>query len=1104
MPLPVTEPELSTQDTGRPAPPPRRRRGGRVLVVLLVLCAALAAAGWAMVARSVSAPLWVRDTVEDRLAVALPGFQVLFGDVQLRLDPDGATRIILLDVDVQTSAGAPVAVLSDIEIGLALHDLIRRNVVLRDLSVSGAFVTLTRNRAGQLGLALGDAFAMDGAAPDVPTLVAQVDALLMDERLSRLQSVEANALTLRFEDARARRGWTVDGGRLLLERENDLLRLSGDFALLGGGATATRLQLNASSQIGETDVAFGVSLDDMPSQDIATQGPALAWLGALRAPISGALRANLRADGTLGQLNATLQIDEGVLQPTPDTPPVPFNAARSYFTYDPDRSQISFSELSVDSDLVRAVAEGRATLTDLRDGIPSQMLGQVRFSRLEAAPDTLFDGPLSLDRAEADFRLRLDPFEVDLGRVWIDDPQVPLRMTGRLGTEDDAWTFALDGSFGALTPEALLHIWPERMAQRTRKWVVENIQDGVLTGGQFALRSQDGPRPIVYLNAAFEQARLRYARTLPVVQDGRGTLTLNANRFAVRVTEGRITPPQGGAIDIAGSTFVIPDTRQRPADGQITLAGEGRIEAVLSFLDSPRIEIMQKARRPVDLLDGRVRFDGTLNLPLRRGLRLPDMALTLRGRATQVASDQIVPNRALTARALDVSVTNEQLRVSGQAELSGVPFEGSWTLPIPEPGTPSTGSTVDGTVILSEAAARTFGVALPDGTISGAGPARLKVDLRRGAPPEFELTSRLGGIGLSLPPVGWSLPRGTEGTLEVAGVLDRPARIDRLVLEGPGLEARGDVRLNDNGTLAAIELDRVRVGGWLDAPVTLTGRGAGVPPAVRINGGSVDLRNAPFGRGRGGGAGGAPVPLTLALDSLQVSNSIRLTGFRGDLQSGGGLTGSFTASVNGAAPISGEALAQGGGTAFRIRSDDAGKVIREAGILKTVAGGDMTLALAPVPGQPGSYDGALDVANTRLREAPGIASLLDAISIVGLLDQLEGPGILFSEVEARFRLTPDRLYLTRSSATGPSMGISMDGTYDLGSATLDLQGVLSPIFFLNGIGSIFTRKGEGLIGFNFNLTGPASQPNVSVNPLSALTPGMFREIFRRPAPVPGE
>ncbi|MEN8748351.1 AsmA-like C-terminal region-containing protein [Marivita sp.] len=1095
----MTEQEQSQSQT---SVAPRKRRGRWAVRIGLALLFIMLGTGWAVVGRSLSAPDWVRDTVEERLAVALPGFEVLFGDVQLRLERDGRTRVILLDVDVQTAAGAPVAVLSDIEIGLALHDLIRRRVVLRDLSVSGAFVTLTRNRAGELGLALGDAFAMDGTAPDVPTLVAQVDALLMDDRLSRLQSVEADALTLRFEDARARRGWTVDGGRLRLERQNDVVRLSGDFALLGGGATATRLQIDASSTIGETEVAFGVSLDDMPSQDIATQGPALAWLAALRAPISGSLRAAMREDGSLGALNATLQIDAGVVQPTPDTPPIPFNSAHSYFTFDPDRSQITFTELSVDSDLVRAVAEGRATLADLRDGIPSQMLGQVRFSRLEAAPDTLFDVPLSLDRAELDFRLRLDPFEVDLGRVWIDDPQVPLRMTGKLRASEDAWDYALDGSFAGLSPEALLHLWPVAMAPRTRKWVVENIQGGMIQGGQFALRSQEGPRPVVYLNAAFDQAQVRYARTLPVVEQGTGTLTLNGNRFAVRLTRGQIQPGQGGPITVDGSSFVIPNTRQRPADGQVTLAGEGSVEALLSYLDSPPMEIMQKARRPVDLLSGRVRFDGTLELPLRRGVRLPDMKLEMRGRAFDVASDQIIPNRSLSARALDVSVTNDQLRVFGQASLSGVPFDGSWTLPIPEPGQPQTGSQVEGTVTLSDAAARAFGVALPEGTISGSGPADLRVDLRRGVPPEFALTSRLSGVGLSIPPLGWTLPRATSGTLEVAGVLAKPARIDKLVLDAPGLEARGTITLNADGSLGSIDLDRVRAGGWLDAPVVLTGRGAGVTPAVRIAGGTVDLRNAPFGQQRGGGGG--TVPLSLALDQLQVSNSIRLTDFRADLRSGGGLTGYFTASVNGEAPITGEALPQAGATAFRIRSNDAGKVIREAGILKTVSGGDMTLALAPVAGQPGSYDGALDVVNTRLREAPGIASLLDAISIVGLLDQLEGPGILFTEVEARFRLTPDQLVLTRSSATGPSMGISMDGTYNLGAGTLDFQGVLSPIFFLNGIGSIFTRKGEGLIGFNFNLTGPANQPNVGVNPLSALTPGMFREIFRRPPPVVGE
>ena len=66
---------------------------------------------------------------------------------------------------------------------------------------------------------------------------------------------------------------------------------------------------------------------------------------------------------------------------------------------------------------------------------------------------------------------------------------------------------------------------------------------------------------------------------------------------------------------------------------------------------------------------------------------------------------------------------------------------------------------------------------------------------------------------------------------------------------------------------------------------------------------------------------------------------------------------------------------------------------------------------------------------------------------------------------------------------------------------MDFQGVVSPFFLINGIGSVLTRRGEGLIGFNFNLRGSVDNPQVSVNPLSALTPGMFREIFRRPPPT---
>jgi hypothetical protein len=143
----------------------------------------------------------------------------------------------------------------------------------------------------------------------------------------------------------------------------------------------------------------------------------------------------------------------------------------------------------------------------------------------------------------------------------------------------------------------------------------------------------------------------------------------------------------------------------------------------------------------------------------------------------------------------------------------------------------------------------------------------------------------------------------------------------------------------------------------------------------------------------------------------------------------------------------------------------------------------------------------LRIEGPRLRDAPAMAELLNLISVVGLLEQLGGDGINLGTVDARFTLTPGRLTLMEGAAVGPSLGISMDGIYDTNARQFDMQGVVSPLYMVNGlVGALFAPRREGLFGFSYRLTGTAQQSNVSVNPLSILTPGIFREIFRRPPP----
>ena len=130
-----------------------------------------------------------------------------------------------------------------------------------------------------------------------------------------------------------------------------------------------------------------------------------------------------------------------------------------------------------------------------------------------------------------------------------------------------------------------------------------------------------------------------------------------------------------------------------------------------------------------------------------------------------------------------------------------------------------------------------------------------------------------------------------------------------------------------------------------------------------------------------------------------------------------------------------------------------------------------------------------------------MAELLSAVSLVGLIEQLSGDGLLMNEIEAEFDVKDGNITLYSASGIGPSFGLSLDGFINTKQDTLDLQGVVSPFYFINSVGVLVSRNtGEGLIGINFTMKGPSDAPTVIANPLSILTPGIFREIFRRPPP----
>ncbi len=1073
-----------------------RRRAGIASVAVLVLLAALATgAAVYFTGRPIPAPLWVQERIETRIASALPQARVEFGAMEFVVDEGWRPRVRLQDIFVTTSEGDEIVSFNEFKASLSMRSLLRGVAQPREIALSGVVANLRRGADGRVSLSAGAGIAPpEREAATLPQLIGQIDNVLAAPALSALHSVELRALTLRFEDARAGRAWTGDGGRLRLSRSGEQVDLSADLAVLSGGAGVATLAANYSSRIGQNAATFGVTFDGIDARDIAAQGPAFSWLEVLRANISGAVRSGIDSAGHFAPINASLQIDKGVLQPNSQTKPIPFDGARSYFSYDPARQLLRFDEMSLNSPWVSGNITGTSQLGDVTGGIPGEMVGQFSLRDLRANPAEVYAEPVALDQADIDFELSLDPFRLKLGRLEINDQGRSLRLDGALVAEPEGWNLSLDGRMDRLSPERLLALWPEGVKPKTRKWLDENLHAGRMRNLDLALRMAPGLAPQTYVAFDYAGAEVRFLKTLPHITDGSGHMSLLDNRLVVTVDEGEVIAPQGGAVTLDGSSFIIPDVRvKNGSPSVIRLSTRSTLTAALSLLNQPPMRVMDKAGLPVTLADGEAVLKGTLALPLKKGGKPEDVRYHFAGDLLSLSTDTLVKDRSLQASRLAITASNDRITIGGEGRIDGVAFDGEWSQAI---GPGSDESRLTGQVALTPSGLEAFGIALPPGSIRGSGTGQIALDLKKGQAPRFSLQSNLAGVGISVPQLSWSKAPGTKGELRLAGRLGETPNVDAFQLTAPGLSLAGSIDLKPGGALDRVRIDRLRRGDWLDIPLQLIGRGKGNPVQVVLGGGTLDMRRAEFG-----GAGGQPgPPMRVALDRLQITDTIYLTNLAGTFDTAKGMDGSFTARLNGGTPVQGRVLPQGGRSAVRVVSDDAGGILRSAGLVKQVVGGNLSLTLLPV-GSGGAFDGQLEVNNVAIQDAPGIAALVNAISVVGLINELNGDGIYFDDVEAKFRLTPNRLTLTEASAVGASLGLSMDGVYALDSGLIDMQGVISPVYMFNGIGSLFTRKGVGLIGFNYRLTGAAKEPNVSVNPLSALTPGMFRELFRRPPPT---
>lgn len=195
---------------------------------------------------------------------------------------------------------------------------------------------------------------------------------------------------------------------------------------------------------------------------------------------------------------------------------------------------------------------------------------------------------------------------------------------------------------------------------------------------------------------------------------------------------------------------------------------------------------------------------------------------------------------------------------------------------------------------------------------------------------------------------------------------------------------------------------------------------------------------------------------------------------------------------------------EAGGYRFVFESNDMGAALRALGKFETIHGGRVAIvgeSEGPLPNSP--LETRIEARDYILMDAPALVKLLTVASLTGINDAMKGEGIRFSRLIGAFTLTDGIMETELIRAFGPALGLTARGKVDFDEFLVDLEGTVVPAYSVNRVlnlipllGPILTgREGEGLFAVTYRMTGELDDPEVSTNPLSALTPGFLRALF---------
>ena len=883
-------------------------------------------------------------------------------------------------------------------------------------------------------------------------------------------------------------------------------------------------------------VKVAATVDNLVPSTLAPISADFALLSMFDTPVNGVLNLDLSNAGDLRSADLSIDVADGFIRlPAVSSTPFILDKGKIALKYNAETRRLDLMPSTLDWDGSHITLHGAMQNDPADTGEPQWHFALRSIDGSISAKDFGVN-PIPVESLEAMGRIIPGEDLVQLSGLALSVGGGVVNVNGDIIGGPDAPSTRVEASVSPMPIDTLKAMWPRAVAPAARDWVGAQVERANLKSASFKLLSgrfidtegvaadNGDAREPERLSAHLEMTDIRMV-PLP------NSLPIEAENAAIRLENSALEVSVPEALIIVGETRRMPlsDVRLTAVDvthdaplAELALASETSLEDLIETLNRSQLHLTGQGPLPIAGVDGKVKGELKIAMPLISDAKVSK--IEGHARISDIRGKSEDYQLTVQGGAVDIEVSDIGVIAKGDLSVNGVMARLHMHRILDAPSHLQPPIRISST--LDNADRRQLGLDV-NHLVQGEIAAEITISHTEAGENAVHVQADLTNAELIIEELAWRKLPGRQANVQFDLDVPSPNRteLNNFKVVGDMIALDGWIVANEKRDLVEYAfpnfslnvVSRLDVRGKVDKKkiwkVTAKGSTFDAKDLFRsllALGKTVDHSIAPAEPAVG-------VDLTAQIDTVLGHSDVSLRNYSVKLSQRNGQLVSLDGrgTLDGGEPFA-VVMTSGGARRFYAESTDAGQTFKLVGFYPNMQGGRMRLEVDLEARGEAEKSGTLWVEDFRVLGDPIISEVYSSADggsggrSEGRQRKGEREVFEFQLLRVPFSVGHGQFVLGDSQIRGPLLGASIRGRVDYNTQRLSLGGTYVP---LQGINSAFCDiplfgpivsglDCQGVFGITYAIQGPMARPQVLVNPLSMLTPGIFRGIMEMTSPNP--